>query len=315
MALVERQFGAMGTAVRLLVGPPVDPALLPAGAAAAVAEASVRRFERALSRFIPDSELCRLNEDPREEVPASRLLQLAVSAGLWAAERTSGLVDPTLLPALRAAGYGVSRAGVPSLPLAEALAAAPPRRRAAPSPRSRWRSIRVLDDAGAIRRPPGVEIDAGGIGKGLAADLLARRLAGYERFVVDCGGDVRLGGATPARWPVEVEVRHPLTGEVADTLAIADGAVATSGLDARLWRLDGGRVAHHLIDPATGEPAWTGLVAATARGTTGVEAEALAKAAVLSGPDGARDFLAEHGGLVVHDNGDVERIGDLPRGS
>ena len=298
----------MGTAIRLVIGPPVDPALLPPGAAAAVAEASVRRFEQTLSRFIEESELSRLNRDPREDVPTSMLLRRAMRAALWAAERTSGLVDPTLLPALEAAGYATSRTGVPSVPLAQALAAAPARRRAAPSPDARWRSIAVSDEARTISRPRGLRIDIGGVGKGLAADLLAERLAGYERFAIDCGGDLRLGGAMADRWPIEVEVRHPLTGAAAGSLEIADGAAATSGLDARVWRLDDGRVAHHLIDPATGEPAWTGLVGATAVGRTGVEAEALAKAALLSGPDEARRVLSERGGLVVRDDGEVERI-------
>ena len=62
-----------------------------------------------------------------------------------------------------------------------------------------------------IRRPTGVRFDSGGIGKGLAADLIAERLAGQPRFVVDCGGDLRVGGAEPELQ--EVLVEHPLTGE------------------------------------------------------------------------------------------------------
>ena len=79
-------------------------------------------------------------------------------------------------------------------------------------------------------------------------------------------------------------MRHPLTGAVAHTFRVRAGGVATSGIDARLWERDGGDFAHHLIDPATGTPAWTGLIAATALAPTALEAEALAKAALLSGP-------------------------------
>ena len=53
---------------------------------------------------------------------------------------------------------------------------------------------------------------------------------------------------------------HPFGGEPVAAIALGDGAVATSGVDARLW----GAAAHHLLDPATGEPAWTGVVSATA---------------------------------------------------
>jgi FAD:protein FMN transferase len=301
----------MGTSISVLIGPPAGPALLPAGAMTIAAQAMLVRFEQVLSRFLEDSELSLLNRDPREQVPASALLRRAVHAGLWAAERTEGLVDVTMLPAVRAAGYTASRAGLASVPLADALTAAPPRLPAGAHANPVWTSIAVLDDDAAIRRDPGVLIDLGGIGKGLAADLLADRLAGYERFVIDCGGDVRVGGSRPERWPVEVEVQHPLTGAIVDSFQIHEGAAATSGLDARLWQREDGSFAHHLIDPATGEPAWTGLIAASAKAPTGVEAEALAKAALLSGPKGAPRFLAEHGGLVVHDNGDIQPIAGL----
>ena len=298
----------MGTSISVLIGPPADPAALPAGAMVIAAQAMLVRFEHVLSRFIEDSELSRLNRDPREEVPASALLRRAVRAGLWAAERTGGLVDPTVLPAVRAAGYTASRAGLASVSLTDALAAAPLRLPGGPRANPVWTSIVVLDDVAAIRREPGVLIDLGGVGKGLATDLLADRLSGYERFVIDCGGDIRVGGLRPDRWPVEVAVQHPLTGASVDSFRIDDGAAATSGLNARLWQRKDGRFAHHLIDPATGEPAWTGLIAASAKAPTGVQAETLAKAALLSGPAGASRFLAEHGGLVVHDNGEIRSI-------
>ena len=88
-------------------------------------------------------------------------------------------------------------------------------------------------------------------------------------------------------------------------LDLTDGAVATSGIDIRLWRAEDGTPRHHLLDPATGEPAWTGLIGATALAPTALEAEALAKAALLSGPAGAGRWLRRHGGLTVRDDGDV----------
>jgi FAD:protein FMN transferase len=215
------------------------------------------------------------------------------------------------LQELEAAGYRESLDGVRSAPLVDALATAPPRRPARPNPRALWRTIQVLTDRETIQRPPGVKFDTGGVGKGLAADLLAGRLARYGRYAIDCGGDVRVGGLEPAGQPIEVEIRHPSTGDTADTLRVAIGAVATSGLDARLWRLDDGGYGHHLLDPATGEPAWTGLIGVTARAPTAVEAEALAKAALLSGPAGGPDFLSRHGGLMFHESGEAERVGPL----
>jgi sulfoxide reductase heme-binding subunit YedZ len=77
------------------------------------------------------------------------------------------------------------------------------------------------------------------------------------------------------------------------------GGVATSGLDVRLWRAPDGTPRHHLLDPATGAPAWTGVIAATALGETAVDAEIDAKAALLAGATGAVRLLREVGGAVV----------------
>ena len=114
-----------------------------------------------------------------------------------------------------------------------------------------------------------------------------------------------------AAWTPQAIPSTSRSGDAADTLRVTIGAVTTSGLDARLWRLDDEGYGHHLLDPATGEPAWTGLIAVTARASTAVEAEALAKAALLSGPSGASDFLARHGGLMFHESGEAERVGPL----
>ncbi len=306
-------FDAMGSHVRLLIGEP-GPGMAPAPAAAEQARRFVVEFDARLSRFKPDSELCALNADPRRCVPASELLRQAVKAGLSAAERSNGLVDPTLADEIESAGYTASRAGVPGAPLGAALDEAPPRHPASPNPAARWRGFEVDDTAETIARPPGLRFDTGGTGKGLAADLIASQLRGYSRFIVDCGGDIRIGGADALVRPYEIFVEHPLTGERAHVLRLGSGAVTTSGLNVRIWRGPDGRYAHHLLDPATGEPAWTGLIGATALADTAVEAETLSKAALLSGPAGGREVLAERGGLLVHDNGWVEPVGPLSVG-
>jgi thiamine biosynthesis lipoprotein len=309
MSGADVSFRAMGSDMRLIIeSGPDEPE--PARAAAAARE-FIERFEACLSRFRPRSELCALNADPRAAVPASLLMRDAVRAALSAAETTGGLVDPTLVDEIEAAGYARSREGVASASLVEALAFAPARRPASPRPAARWRELEVDEAFGVIRRPPGVRFDSGGIGKGLAADLLAERLRAHRRFVVDCGGDLRVGGADVSVRPVEVLVEHPLSRVHTHSLDLDGGAVATSGLNIRVWRRADGRFAHHLLDPATGEPAWTGLVGATALAPTAAAAETLAKAALLSGPEGAPRVLGDHGGLVVHEDGEVEPVGPI----
>ena len=268
-------------------------------------------FARRLSRFIPDSELSALNRDPRSVVPASPLLRAAVGAGLWAAQRSGGLVDSTLVRALEQTGYGSSLDGAEPASLGEALRSAPPRRPASPNPASRWSEVEIDDHAGVIVRPPGLMFDTGGIGKGLCADAVAQRLGSYTRFVVDCGGDIAVGGVGAHLEPYAIEVEHPLSKQSIGTVRLTRGGVATSGLNVRIWRNRDGRFAHHLLDPSTGAPVWSGLIGVTAIGGSALEAETLSKMALLLGPDGAREVLAEHGGVIVHDDGSAEQIAGL----
>jgi thiamine biosynthesis lipoprotein len=307
----EITFDSMGSTIRIVAEAPLSLNAPAADGALAGARAWTEDFARRLSRFEPDSELSRLNRDPRRIVPASALLRAAVGAAIWAAQHTDGLVDPTLLGALEAAGYRDSRDGLAPAPLGEALAGAPARRPARAHPAATWRAVRVLGEA--IERPPGVRIDSGGTGKGLAADALLARLAGFGRVAVDCGGDVRIGGPLAASRPFQVDVQHPLSGEVVMSMDVGAGGVATSGLDRNVWRGADGSYAHHLLDPSTGAPAWTGLVGATALAPTALEAETLAKAALLSGADRGRALLAEHGGVLFAEDGSFEPVGALAR--
>jgi FAD:protein FMN transferase len=308
---LDYTFHSMGSDIRLLIGPRLR-RTAPAPIDAADRERSfVLEFARRLSRFEPGSELSALNRDPSSSVPAGPLLRAAVRAGLWAAERSGGLVEPTLVRALERAGYATSLDGVKPVSLREALDAAPMRRPARPDPRSRWREVIVDDEAGRVVRPPGVLLDTGGTGKGLCADAVACRLAGYGRFLVDCGGDIAVGGIGAQLEPYEIEVEHPLTGETIGTIRLERGGVATSGLNVRIWRRADGTYAHHLLDPSTGQPAWTGLVGVTALGASALEAETLSKLALLGGAEAAREALAEHGGVIVHDSGEVELVGPI----
>ncbi|MFA9271460.1 MAG: FAD:protein FMN transferase [Baekduiaceae bacterium] len=300
--VVDRHLAALGTDVRVAcTGPGAE-------RRTQRALAVVRRVERPLSRFRPDSELSQLNADRRREVPASALLRDAVRAALWAARHSDGLVDPTLLGALERAGYTRSMAGATRS--ADPLSPSPNRLRrgAQADPSGAWQDIRVDDHAGTISRPPGVRLDLGGTGKGYAADLAAAALEGAPRWLVDCGGDLRVGGAAGTQ---EVQIAGPGDTQLV-SLRLAEGAVATSGIHARRWTGADGDVAHHLLDPSTGDPAWTGLAQVTAVAGTVLTAETLAKTALLRGPEGARALLRLQGGVLVHDDGRVEHVGRLP---
>ncbi len=160
-----------------------------------------------------------------------------------------------------------------------------------------------------MTRPPGVRIDSGGIAKGLLADLLATELAGQRAFAIDCCGDLRVGGEAGLRRRILVD--DPFGGEPLHEFGLRDGAAATSGIGRRCWLGPDGRAAHHLLDPRGGEPAFTGIVQATALAPTALLAEVHAKAALLAGPAAAPEWLP-HGGVLVDDDGGVEVIASGP---
>jgi thiamine biosynthesis lipoprotein len=222
-----------------------------------------------------------------------------VEAAVKAAALTSGLVDPTLVTELEHAGYCESRdfrrAGVQ-----ESKRAVRARSVARPHPDARWREVTVDRQASTVTRPPGLRLDSGGIAKGLFGDVLAVSLGTHRSFAVAAAGDVRFGGTARRRRPVHVA--SPFDNSALHTFELVDGAAATSGISKRSWIDRHGRPAHHLLDPATGQPAFTGVVQVTALAPTGVEAEALSKAALLSGADDATAWLP-HGGLIVYDDG------------
>jgi thiamine biosynthesis lipoprotein len=231
-----------------------EPALLHA------AQAEIARLEGLLSRFLPESELSRLNACG--ELTAGPDLLAVVDAALDARELTAGRFDPTVHDALVAAGYDRSFELLPPGGGAPVLVGT-----------RCGGGVAVNRAAGRIRLDPGVRLDLGGIAKGYAADRTLALLAEAGPALVDAGGDIAVTGRP---WPVGVE-----TAQGTITLELSEGALATSGRDRRRWQAaDGER--HHLIDPATGLPAEGDLLRVTAVAATAVEAEVLAKSLFLA---------------------------------
>jgi thiamine biosynthesis lipoprotein len=282
----------------------------PAGSAREATELvrhSLMGWHGRFSRFLADSELSRLNHDPRAAVPVSALLARLARAVRSAGRMTGGLVDGTLVDQIERAGY----AGEPRrpLPLSLALELAPPRRPAAPGDSAGWRQIETESSPDMVLREPGVKLDSGGLAKGLFADVLAQMLAGHSSFAIDCAGDLAIGGAD--RLARGVNVESPFDGRTLHTFQLRNGAVATSGIGRRSWLDDEGRPAHHLLDPSSGRPAFTGIVQATALAPSALRAEIYAKAAILSGPRHAARWLPD-GGVIVLDDGS-HRVIEPPR--
>jgi FAD:protein FMN transferase len=282
-------FRAMGSAASVsVVGN--GPELL------SLAHARVEALEARWSRFLPTSEVSALNAArgaPR--VVSAETFEL-VARGVDAWRLTSGRCDPTVLGDVLRAGYTTSFDARPAVAHASATTL------------TRGCAGIVLD-AGTrtVQLPAGTGFDPGGIGKGLAADLVVAELlaAGAEGACVNLGGDVRVAGTPPeASWAVAIE--HPIRPDPAAVVHLADGAVATSSRLGRRWATSRGP-AHHLIDPVSGRPAEVSVAAATAVAATGWQAEALAKAAFLAGAPAGAALLEDLGaaGLLVDDDGAV----------
>ncbi len=296
-------FACFGGECTVIVADATRPA--DAAAAAAAGRHALLTWHERFSRFSAQSELSRLNRSAADEVAVSPLMRRMVAVALRAARDTGGLVDVTLAEEIEQAGYARNMDG-PGTDLNAALAQAPPRATAAPHPDERWRGVVVDDRRGTISRPPGLRLDTGGIAKGVFADELAGMLDEFDAYAVDCCGDLRVGGRAQVMRPVNVA--SPFDGSILHAFPVTSGGVATSGIGRRSWTGKAGRPAHHLLDPRTGAPAFTGIVQATALAPTAAQAEVLAKAAVLSGPARAAEWLT-HGGVIVLDDGRHEVIG------
>ena len=215
---------------------------------AAAAIDHLRALERKWSRFLPDSEISRANACAGSHVVVSPETVLLVQRSIEGWKRSRGVFDPTVLAALRAAGYDRDFASVRS------RIARVDETEVAPTPGCA--GLKIDTTVSAIRVPEGVAIDPGGIGKGLAADLVTERLLahGADGALVNIGGDLRARG-TPsdaAVWQIALEdparPQHFLL-----RFGLGAGAVATSSRVKRQWSTDQG-FAHHLIDPRDGRP-------------------------------------------------------------
>jgi thiamine biosynthesis lipoprotein len=291
----------MGTTAHVLV---VAGAAGDARGAAARARARLDDLERRWSRFLGSSEVSMLNAADGAPVVVSPETVELVRRAVTGWERTGGRFDPTVHDAMVALGYDRDLGALDDAP----APAAPPRR--APG----CEGVVVDAGVGIVRLPRGVRFDPGGIGKGLAADLVVAELLGdgVDGACVNVGGDLRAEGRAPGGTGWVVGLEDPLTGRHLRTAHLATGAVASTWRTRRVWGPPGSR-RHHLVDPATGMPVDSGLAGVAVLAGRAWWAEVLAKAAFLAGPRDGAELLRGHGvaGLLVADDGSVGDAGAI----
>ena len=254
-----------------------------------LARTSIDHLERRWSRFLPESDISRLSHAAGSSAhidPATVVLLRAMVDG-WRA--TQGAFDPTLLAPLVGLGYGASwhdPSVVTSLP-DDALR------------RSDLEQMSLDPQMNIAAIPAGSCLDPGGIGKGLAADMVVEQLiaAGARGASISIGGDVAVGGVAPQDGGWRVGVADPMRRDIERAqLAIERGGVATSSTLRRCWRADDGTALHHLLDPSTGRPSHHDreIVAVTVVAGTAAWAEVWTKAVMVRGA-AMLSVLDQHG--------------------
>jgi FAD:protein FMN transferase len=320
-ATARDTFGVFGTTATLLV---TEPAAL--AAARRLADAELAAVGLVCSRFRADSELSVLNAAAGASVGISELFAELLAEALRAARLTDGAVDPTCGRALAALGYdrdfslvkdGEAAAsgtapGGPATPGAPGVPGGPG------GPVPGWRNVLLESDPPRARLTGGAQLDLGATAKARAADrgaeIIARQLG--CGVLVSLGGDIAVAGPAPAGgWQVRVTDDHAAGPDApGQTVAISSGGLATSSTTVRAWAR-GGRLMHHIVDPATGEPARSCWRTVSVAAGSCTDANIACTAAIIWGASAVawlRDLALP--ARLVRENGSVETTAGWPHG-
>jgi len=232
------------------------------------------------TRFSRDSDISAINWAEGEPIDVDPRTITLIEAMKVANLATAGVFDPTLLPNLLAEGY--THSIVDSSRFTEL-----PQSARAPG------DLQAIQCEGqTVTAPRGTTLDSGGIGKGLAADLIAEFLKskGALGSMVELGGDVRVEGYSPRGRGWRLAVDHPIEPKArVSVVEIEAGGIATSSqLKRRFTRSDGAET-HHLIDGKTGLSMESAALAVTVLAPTAWQAEVMTKVGFTKKP---ADFLA-----------------------
>lgn len=260
--------------------------------AAYAAEDVIRDLDKKLSRTNEDSEVSRLSRAGAEEVEIGEDLRFLLGEASRLSAETEGAFDITIAPVASAWGFAGDQFQVPSQAELDTL-------------------LELVDysqvHCGTSDNPiaalgPGQSIDLGAIAKGCAADKLVTVLREYgiPRANISLGGNVLAWGDRPDGTPWRVGIQDPAKPDdqsvFAGILELTDAFAVTSGGYQRYFEQDGKRY-HHILDPATGYPADSGLasvtVAAPAEAWNGTMCDAYSTALFVMGEERALDFWRE----------------------
>lgn len=303
----ERTFFAMDTVMTLRLYEGGDEALLEA------AEDRVKELEALWSVTDEDSEIYALNRDGAADGLSPETADLLRTA-LGMCERTSGALDISIYPVLRAWGFTTGAYAVPNGEAITALL-------------SHVDYTRIIQEGPCAALPGGMEIDLGSVAKGCAGWHLAHLLRGQgvTSATLDLGGNIQTVGAKPDGSPWRIGIRDPEGDGNLGVVEVVDKAVITSGNYERYFEEDGVRY-WHILDPKTGFPAHSGLISVTVVGDTsaawgdsGAVCDALSTALFVMGREEAVGFWRAHREewgfelILVEEDGSVTITAGLER--
>lgn len=259
-------------------------------------------LENKWSRFIDTSEISLINTSDGKEMYVSQDTVTLVRYLVDAQSRTQGLFDPSLLPVLIGLGYGVSRSDSSM--------------KSNVAPNAHWAiplgETRIDQASGAVRLPSGATLDPGGLGKGLAADMVATELIalGATGVCISIGGDMRIAGESEEHGGWSVAVESPFS-ESTDltTLVLNSGGIATSSTRGKRWVGPLGEM-HHVLHPNTATPLSESsgqLVQSTVLASEAVWAEVFATALLVGGLEDGMSLIDQLGmaAMAVTVDGDI----------
>ncbi len=200
---------------------------------------------------------------------------------------TGGALDLSIYPVVRAWGFTTGEYSVPEDDALQTLLACVD-----------YTKIDFDETRGRVTLAPGMEIDLGSVAKGYTGDqvLSLLREGGVTSALLNLGGNVQALGAKPDGSPWRIAVQNPFGEGYVGILEIIDQAVITSGGYERYFE-ENGQTYWHILDPATGAPARSGLASVTIVGSSGLRCDGLSTALFVMGLEQAAAFWRESGGF------------------
>ncbi|OIK16189.1 hypothetical protein BIV60_05995 [Bacillus sp. MUM 116] len=236
--------------------------------------------EDTCSRFKDDSEVSRLNQQIGKEMLISNDMFSILKDALKFYKETNGVFNPGILSSVENSGYTRSIEFIRGRELGAASDTAVEVSKNQPFQLNMEKQTVVL-----LTR-----IDLGGIAKGWVIDRAAEVLSNYGYGFINVGGDIRIFGSLPR--PLNIGIEDPFDSEnIISSIQVSNGAVATSTSMKRRWKING-RSKHHLIDVTTGKPSTSTIISSTVTAPTAVEADVLAKVALLMGEESGKALIS-----------------------